>query len=99
MYQQDFSDIVDQFLSRYCRLGSGLNISDRTLFPEFRAFWNSKAHAALHPSLLGQFRIELAGRGYRSNGWKIPRWYGLALQDNGVRSDKADERQKAREAV
>ena len=103
MYQQDvkqdFSDIVDQFISQYCRLGSGLNISDRTLFPVFRAFWISRAHATPHPALLGQFRVELAGRGYRSNGRKRPCWYGLALQENAVRSDQEDERQKAEEAV
>jgi hypothetical protein len=30
--QQGFSEIVDEFITRYCRLGTGLNISDRTLF-------------------------------------------------------------------
>jgi hypothetical protein len=90
--QQDFSEIFDQFITRYCRLGTGLNISDRTLFHAFRAFWIATVHETPHPALLGQFRVELAERGYRSNGRKRPRWYGLALQVDAVPSEKDDER-------
>jgi hypothetical protein len=89
--QQGFSDIVDQFITRYCGLGTGLNISDRTLFPAFRAFWMDTAHETPHPSLLGQFRVELAERGYRSNGRKRPRWYGLTLHQLTVLSEKEKE--------
>jgi len=90
--QQDFSEIFDQFITRYCRLGTGLNISDRTLFHAFRAFWIATVHETPHPALLGQFRVELAERGYRSNGRKRPRWYGLALQADAVLSEKDAER-------
>ena len=85
--QQDFSEIFDQFITQYCRLGTGLNISDRTLFHAFRAFWIATVHETPHPALLGQFRVELAERGYRSNGRKRPRWYGLALQVDAVLSE------------
>ncbi|HEY6411743.1 MAG TPA: hypothetical protein VIY29_30160 [Ktedonobacteraceae bacterium] len=90
--QQGFSDNVDQFIARYCRLGTELNISDRTLFRAFRAFWIDGAHEAPHPALLGQFRVELAERGYRSNGGKRPRWYGLTLHrlaEPGAKEDAA----------
>jgi hypothetical protein len=90
--QQGFSEIVDQFITRYCRLGAGLNISDRTLFPAFRAFWIATARETPHPTLLGQFRVELTERGYRSNGWKNPHWYGLTLHPLAVPSEKEDER-------
>ena len=87
--QQDFSEIVDQFITRYCRLGTGLNISDRNLFPAFRAFWVATARETPHPTLLGQFRIELTERGYRSKGRKTPRWYGLTLHPLAAPSEIA----------
>ena len=77
--QQDFSEIVDHFIRRYCRFESGLNISDRTLFTAFQAFWQEMAPEAQHPALLGQFRVVLTERGYQSRGHKRPRWYGLTL--------------------
>jgi hypothetical protein len=84
--QQEFSEIVDRFLTRYCRVGAGLNIPDKTLFPAFRAFWIATATENQHPALLGQFRVELAQRGFRSNGPKRPRWYGLTLHQLTVLS-------------
>jgi hypothetical protein len=84
--QQEFSDIVGRFLARYCRVEAGLNISDKTLFPAFRAFWQATAREAQHPALLGQFRVELTQRGFRSNGPKRPRWYGLTLHQLTVLS-------------
>ena len=84
--QQEFSAIVDRFLTRYCRVGAGLSISDKTLFPVFRAFWIETATETQHPALLGQFRVELAQRGFRSNGPKRPRWYGLTLHQLTVLS-------------
>lgn len=89
--QQGFSEIVDHFMRRFCRLGTGLNISDRTLFHAFRAYWIATAPETPHPSLLGQFRVELAERGFRSNGRKRPRWYGLTLHRLEVLSEKEDE--------
>ena len=88
--QQDFSDLVDHFIRRYCRFGNGLNIADRTLFPEFRAFWIATSHEIPHPALLGQFRVELTERGFHSNGPKRPRWYGLTLHQLTLLSDQAD---------
>jgi len=87
-----FSDTVDHFIRRYCRLGTNVNISDRTLFPAFRAFWIATTHETPHPALLGQFRVELTERGYYSNGKKRPRWYGLTLHEVAVLSEKEDER-------
>ena len=88
----NFSDLVDHFTKRYCRFGNGLNISDRLLFPAFRAFWIATTHETPHPALLGQFRVELSERGYRSIGRKRPRWYGLTLHQVAVLSEKEDER-------
>jgi hypothetical protein len=75
-----FSEIVGQFLEQWCESGAGLHIPDEKLFPKFRAFWARTVKEAEHPALLGQFRVELAQRGYRSNGVKRPRWYGLTLR-------------------
>ncbi len=88
--QQELSEIVDRFITRYCRVGTGLSISDKTLFPLFRAFWIATATEPQHPALLGQFRVELAQRGFRSNGPKKPRWYGLTLHQLTLLSDQAD---------
>ena len=84
--QQEFSEIVDGFLTLHCRVGNGLSISDKTLFPVFRAFWIETASETQHPALLGQFRVELAQRGFRSHGPKRPRWYGLTLHQLAVLS-------------
>ncbi len=84
----NFSDLVDHFIRRYCKFGNGLNIADRTLFPEFRAFWIATAPDTQHPALLGQFRVELAERGFRSKGRKRPRWYGLTLHQFTVIAEK-----------
>lgn len=54
--QQEFSEIVEWFVTHYCRVGNGLSISDKPIFPVFRAFWMSTATETQHPALLGQFR-------------------------------------------
>jgi hypothetical protein len=90
--QQEFSEIVDQFIRRYCQIGAGLHIADRTLFPMFRAFWIATVSETLHPALLGQLRVELVERGYRSNGPKRPHWYGLTLHQLTVLSEPEEER-------
>jgi len=62
--QNTFSEIIDQFLAQCCRHGTGLHVSDRALFKQFRAFWMSTTHQTAHPALLGQYRVELTERGY-----------------------------------
>jgi hypothetical protein len=86
--QQDFSDLVDHFFRRYCIFGNGLSITDRELFPVFRAFWTETAPDTQHPALLGQFRVELTERGFQSRGRKRLRWYGIALHQLTVISEK-----------
>lgn len=86
--QQDFSDLVDQFIRRYCRFGNGLSIADSTLFPAFRAFWITTAPDTQHPALLGQFRVDLTERGFQSRGRKRLRWYGLTLHQLTVVDEK-----------
>ena len=83
---QEFSEVVDRFIVLHCKVGTGLRISDKMLFPVFRAFWIETATETQHPALLGQFRVELALRGFRSNGPKRPRWYGLTLHQLTVLS-------------
>ncbi len=90
--QQEFSEIIDQFITRYCRVRPDLNISDKTLFPAFRAFWNATASENQHPALLGQFRVALAERGFRSSGHKRPCWYGLTLHRLTMLSEQGDVR-------
>jgi len=103
--QQDFSEIVDRFIIDYCRVGNGLSIPDRMLFPAFRAFWRATAREAQHPALLGQFRVALAERGFKSNGPKRPRWYGLTLHrltllsEELVDTAKTESRRKAMKVI
>ncbi len=78
--EKNFAAVVDQFLERCCKRQPGLHIPDRVLFPVFRAFWADATNEYDHPALLGQFRVEMTQQGYRSNGAKRPRWYGLTLK-------------------
>ncbi len=77
--RQDFSDLVDYFIRRYCKVGNGLSITDRELFTAFRAFWTASAPDIQHPALLGQYRVEFTERGFQSRGRKRLRWYGITL--------------------
>ena len=86
--QQDFSDLVDQFIRRYCRFGNGLSIADSALFPAFRAYWIAIAPDTQHPALLGQFRVELTEQGFQSRGRKRLRWYGFTLHQLTVIGEK-----------
>jgi hypothetical protein len=86
--QQDFSDLVDRFIKRYCRFGNDLRILDRELFPAFRAYWTATAPDSQYPALLGQFRVELTERGFQSRGRKRIRWYGIALHELAVLAEK-----------
>src|SRR5439155_15951329 len=86
--EQEFSEIADQFIRRYCRVGPGLQIADRTFFPAFRAFWIATAPETQHPALLGQFRVELTERGFQSRGKKRLRWYGITLHQLTVIDEK-----------
>ena len=86
--QQDFSDLVDQFIKRYCRFGSDLSILDRELFPAFRAYWTETVPDSQYPALLGQFRVELTELGFQSRGRKGIRWYGLTLHQLEVIGEK-----------
>ena len=88
--EQEFAEIVDRFITRYCKVEAGLSISDKTLFPAFRAFWTATSTQTQHPALLGQFRVELAQRGFRSHGTKRPRWYGLTLHQLILQSEYAN---------
>lgn len=86
--QHDFSEVVDFFTRRYCRVGDDLSILDRELFPEFRTFWKATTLDAQHPALLGQFRVELTERGFKSRGRKRIRWYGITLHKLSVLAEK-----------
>ncbi len=87
--QQDFSVHVDYFVRRYCRVEDDLSVLDRELFPAFRAFWNAMALDIQHPALLGQFRVELTEKGFKSRGRKRIRWYGIDLHQLTVLAEKA----------
>jgi hypothetical protein len=80
--RKTFSEVVDQFLEQNCVYGADLHIADRKLFPLFRTFWQQTMGETAHQALLGQFRVALTERGYRSTGGKRPRWYGLSLRQD-----------------
>lgn len=79
--EERFSDVLTHFLEKECAAGKGFSISDEHLFRHFAVFWDQAAEHFDHPALLGQFRVELTQRGFRSDSaGKHPRWLGLALR-------------------
>ncbi len=79
--ERRFSHALTNFLEQACVKGSHLSISDKQLFRSFRVFWLHAPEQFDHPALLGQFRVELAQRGFPSDSaGKHPRWLGLALR-------------------
>jgi len=84
-----FSHALTSFLEQECVRGVEYSIADARLFPRFRAFWMQTPERFDHPSLLGQFRVELAQRGFLATAsGKHPRWVGLTLrrQDRQIRA-------------
>ena len=92
--QDSFSEVVGQFLEQWCVPGNGLYVVDKALFPKFRAFWIQRTGQKEYPALMGQFRVELTQRGFRSNGAKRPRWYGLSLRKRQKRRGQRLRRDK-----
>ena len=86
-----FSEIVGQFLAQHTQSGEGLQVSDRKLFPAFRAFWMAQAGQDTHPALLGQFRVTLTELGYYASGGKRARWHGLALNPDQTENQQQSE--------
>jgi hypothetical protein len=79
---QRFARVVTRFLQQECIRGAGYAIADEDLFKRFRTFWMHAAEYFDHPALLGQFRVELAERGFQSNPYgKRPRWIGLTVRE------------------
>ena len=66
---RDFSLAMTRFLEQQCVIG-------------FKAFWKQAPERFDHPSLLGQFRVELVKRGfYTEPGGKRPHWRGLITRE------------------
>jgi hypothetical protein len=83
--EKRFSRVLTNFLEQYCIRAEDVSITDKQLFRYFRAFWMHAPEQFDHPALLGQFRVELAQRGFLSaSAGKHPRWLDLTLrrQDN-----------------
>ena len=67
--QQEFSEIVDRFITLYCRVGTGLNISDKTLFPVYvNSSEKIPKSATQKVSRVGKFTLA-----FSSASLKIPR--------------------------
>ena len=87
-----FSRAVTRFLKQQCVVGSPYSIADERLFALFKAFWNNAPERYDHPALLGQFRVELAERGFHAEpGGKSPRWLGLTARQQ-INQGEVDER-------
>ena len=79
--QERFTRALTRFLAQQCLEGERYSIPDKRLFSRFRSFWLESPERFDHPSLLGQFRVELAQRGFHStHSGKHPLWLGLALK-------------------
>ncbi len=75
-----FSTVVSAFITTYCDVSPDLSVADSVLFPQFRSFWLRSTSELPYSALLGQFRVTMTQLGFRSDGGKRPRWYGLALK-------------------
>ncbi len=84
--ERRFAHALTRFLAQECVRGAQYSIADEQLFPRFRAFWKQVSEEFEHPALLGQFRVELAQRGFQAiPGEKKPLWVGLTLRDQDHR--------------
>lgn len=88
-----FSHALKNFLEQQCVKGADYSITDKQLFRYFRAFWMQAPECFDHPALLGQFRVELAQRGFLSTSTgKHPRWLGLAYRKQDKKRPQKKER-------
>jgi hypothetical protein len=88
------SHALKYFLEQKCVKGADFSITDKQLFRYFHAFWIQTPEYFDHPALLGQFRVELAQRGFLSaSTGKHPRWLGLTLRKQDKKRPQKKERQ------
>jgi hypothetical protein len=88
-----FSHVLKNFLEQQCVKGADFSITDKQLFRYFRAFWMQAPEYFDHPALLGQFRVELAQRGFLSaSTGKHPRWLGLTYREQDKKRPLKKER-------
>jgi hypothetical protein len=88
-----FSHALKNFLEQQCVKGADFSITDKQLFRNFRAFWMQAPECFDHPALLGQFRVELAQRGFLSaSTGKHPRWLGLTYRKQDKKRPQKKER-------
>jgi hypothetical protein len=88
-----FSRALKHFLEQQCVKGVDFSITDKQLFRYFRTFWMQAPECYDHPALLGQFRVELAQRGFLSaSTGKHPRWLGLTLRTQDKKRPLKKER-------
>ncbi len=87
------SHALKNFLEQQCVKGADYSIPDKHLFRYFREFWMQAPECFDHPALLGQFRVELAQRGFLSaSTGKHPRWLGLTLRQQDKKRPQKKER-------
>jgi hypothetical protein len=91
--ERRFSHALTNFLEKECVMGNDLAIADKQLFRRFMTFWDQAPECFDHPALLGQFRVELAQRGFLSASiGKHPRWIGLTLRRQDSKGSQKNER-------
>jgi hypothetical protein len=94
--EKGFSRALTNFLEKQCIRAADASITDKQLFRYFRAFWMQAPECFDHPALLGQFRVELAQRGFlAASTGKHPCWLGLTLrkQEQAKKKSPVKERQ------
>lgn len=92
--ERRFSHALTNFLEQQCVKGADFSVTDKQLFRRFRAFWMQAPEQFDHPTLLGQFRVELTQGGFLSDSaGKHPRWLGLALQEPDKQKSRKKEKQ------
>lgn len=78
--QENFSELVRQFLALWCEEGADLHTTELALFNKFRVFWAQATHRWTHEASYSELHAELQRRGYHFA--RVPKrtWYGLKLR-------------------
>jgi hypothetical protein len=93
--EKRFSGALTKFLEKECIIRDDVSIADEQLFHRFATFWDQAPGHFEHPALLGQFRVALTQRGFRSDSaGKHPRWLGLTVRRQGTNRTMKKERQR-----
>ena len=78
--QENFSELVSQFLAQWCEDGADLHVTELALFAKFRVFWAQSTRHWIHEASYQEFHTEMLRQGYRFARTPRRTWFGLKLR-------------------